>query len=208
METGQNWQRDEFHPSGQCFFCKKHPAVAHEHEELYKVIRNGTGFPGYVVNFTTVRIPIPTCALCSTARSERNSQLGMLWFLSWIIASLIIFCIAYTQTGELIGSLIGSIALGVPLAIVPHLFFAITLGLCRRQPYEVADDADYPVVKRLLSLDWQSGYPRAKYGKRKNEGIDEDTIRRLNMEYQEEAKCVIEDFLLWCRTQDNRNESK
>jgi len=63
-ETKYNWNHDEFHPSQQCFFCKKRVAVTHDHGELYKVIRNTEGFPGYVAHYTTAHIPIPVCSQC------------------------------------------------------------------------------------------------------------------------------------------------
>lgn len=87
IETKYKWDCQEFHPAKLCFFCKKHEAQNYDCEELYKVIRNTTGFPGYVVNYTKVSIPIPICLNCYSAHRKIEKRVGILNIIVWLITT-------------------------------------------------------------------------------------------------------------------------
>jgi hypothetical protein len=199
-----NWSQDEFHPTQQCFFCKKHAAVSHDDEELYKVIRNTTGFPGYVVNYTTAHIPIPICSQCSAVHRKENKHLGIIRFIAWVITTGIICYWIYDSADGLFVSLILSMLVAIPLSFVLAFVMVIIWSVCNSNTIEVASKEDYPVVKKLLNMGWQWKMPKAKYGERKNESIDKDTINQLNVANQQEAKDVILDFLTWCKTKESQ----
>jgi len=207
MEAQYNWKHDEFHPLNQCFFCKKRVAVAHDDEELYKVIRNTTGFPGYVVNYTMARIPIPICSQCSVVHRKHNKQFKILWLISWVVTTGLFYYWMYDPVDGLIVCLILSMLVAIPLSIPLLYVMGFTWSLLVKNHDEVASKEDYPVVKKLLNMGWQSTMPKAKYGKRINEEIDKDTINRLNVEYRQEAKDVIMDFLTWCKAEESQNKS-
>jgi len=207
METKQNWKGDEFHPTQQCFFCKKRDAVTHDHEVLYKVIRNTMGFPGYIANYTTARIPIPACSQCYAHHQEQGMQLRVLEVVAWIIATGVICYWMYDPGDGILICLILSMLIAVPLSFVPLLLLGLIWSLCAKKTDEVAGKRDYPVVKRLQAMGWQFRIPEAKYGKRKNENIDQDIMRDLNVKNLTQAKDLILDFLAWCRIKEGQGKA-
>jgi hypothetical protein len=104
--------------------------------------------------------------------------------------------------------MIFSMVIAIPFSYVPIYALVIVWGLCRDKTDEAAGQIQYPVVKKLLSMGWQSDIPKTKYGKRMNQDIDEDTIQRINIQYQREAERVNTEFLLWCGAEENARKSK
>ncbi len=199
-KTKYDWQPEDFHPMHQCFFCKKRKAVTVASEELYKVIRNTEGFPGYVVNYTEARISIPICSECSAAHRRQGNLGCVLMVIAWIVTAGIIYYYWLYDPAEWLFTLFASAVIAVPLSSVPLWAMLITWTLLfPGKVDEMASHGDYPVVKKLLSMGWQSKLPSAKYGERKNEEIDKESVDRLNAEYQLQARQVIADFLRWCQ---------
>jgi len=194
-----DWTPDDFHPLDRCFFCKKREADDVDLEELYKVIRNTMGFPGYVVNYTTALIPIPICSQCSAVHREQGKQFRVLNVIAWAIATGVIYNWFRDSGDGVIVSLVLSAFIAIPASVVPLLVLCIIWAIFSKKTDEVAFKGDWPVVKKLLSMGWQKTMPQAKYGDRKNEAIDKEAMDRLNGEYQMEAREVITDFLRWCQ---------
>ncbi len=200
-KTRYDWQPEDFHPMHQCFFCKKHKAVTVDSEELYKVIRNTMDLTGYVVNYTRVLIPIPICSQCSRVHRQQQKRLNVLRVIAWTIATGVLFYWGYDPADWLICLVVFPL-IAIPLSVVPLivlvvLIFTWSIVFCRETD-EVAIKEDYPVVKKLLSMGWQWTLPKTKYGERKSEQIDKESMDRLNAEFQLQARQVIADFLRWC----------
>ena len=207
MDTKYTWGQEEFHPTGLCFFCKKRAAVTHDHATIYKVIRNTTGFPGYVVNYAAIPIPVPACARCFTGHLEEKKHLRVLQFIAWATTTALLCCYMYSPADGLVISLVFSMLIALPLSFPLFALIAFIWTEYNKDPDEMATTMDYPVVKKLLKMGWQCELPRAKYGDRKNEDIVKPTMDRLNAEYRKEGKEVFADFIMWCRQKESQNSS-
>ncbi len=204
MTMDYTWQDNEYHSLQQCFFCRKRPAVTHDSEELFRVIRNTTGFPGYVVNYAKAQVPIPACSKCSAVHHTQDTQLGALKIVAWAVTTGALCYWTYDPADGLTICLIVSALIAIPLSFVPLYVMAIIIALFSKTD-QVTSGTDYPVIKKLISMGWQWKVPKAKYGKRKNEDIDQGAIAVLNLDYQLEAKRVIGEFQNWCQTRESQN---
>jgi len=197
-----DWNKEDFHPLHTCFFCKQRTAETEETMEIYKVIQNTEGFPGYVVKYTTARILIPICNQCSEQHQKEGNQLWTLWFIVWALSAAIIFyyCL-YRPANGYITSLILSMCIALPLSYIPFYVLTVIWGLVSKNTDEVASTEDYPLIRKFKSMGWQLSTPKPKYDGRKNEDIDKDKIQQLNAQYSLEASNTIAEFIIWCESQ-------
>jgi hypothetical protein len=210
MSIDYQWTSEDFHPLNLCFFCKKRPAVSVDPEERYKVIRRGEGFPGYVVNYATVHVPIPICNECLAVHKKESKQYRVVWIISWVITTLVFLHYTYSPADGLILCLVLSAVVSIALSAIPAaVLWVLWILLVRllKGTDEVADKSDYPVVKRLKVLGWQTMVPHAKYGDRKNEEFDKQAIQRLHAEYLEQAHETIYDYMVWVQKQERQGKS-
>ena len=165
------------------------------------------GFPGYVVNYAAIRIPVPACAYCTTGHRKEEKHLGVLQFIAWVITTALLCSYMYSSADGLVISLVFSMLIALPLSFPLYAFMAFIWTEYNKDPDEVATTMDYPVIKKLVTMGWQCHVPRAKYGDRKNEDMVKPTMDRLNAEYIQQAKGVATNFIMWCRQEESQNSS-